>query len=331
MKLHPRSIDDLPPGDTLLQTAEWARFKQAVGWKPLAFTIDGDAAVLVLTRRVAPLTALAYVPHGPHSAEIDLKALSAALRPHLPANVVCVRYDLPWQDRLPEPGGHGVRKAPVDVQPPSTVLVPLRDEGEQQLAEMHKKHRYNIRLAAKKGVSVRQASVAELPTWYSLYQETAARDRITIHSLAYYRRLVDSVAADAAGNVALQLWFAEHGGEPLSGIIVAYCGETATYLYGASSNNKREVMPNYAVQYGAMRSARAAGMQVYDLFGIPPSDDPAHPMYGLYRFKTGFGGAIVRRPGCWDAPLAPLRYLAYARAERLRDFYYHNLRKRRAG
>jgi lipid II:glycine glycyltransferase (peptidoglycan interpeptide bridge formation enzyme) len=163
-----------------------------------------------------------------------------------------------------------------------------------------------------------------------LYRVTARRDRITLHSFDYYRRQFESAACPGAigpGAVELKLLLARHEGDLLAGIIVALHGEAATYLYGASSDLKRNLMPAYGLQWEAIRLARRRGCRTYDLFGIPPSSDPGHPMHGLYRFKTGFGGREVHRPGCWDVPYRPLAYAAYAVAERSRAWYYRRLRK----
>ena len=219
----------------------------------------------------------------------------------------------------------GIQKAPLDVQPPSTVLIDLTVSSEDLLAAMHKKNRYNIGLAERKGVKVRSAGEDELDRWYGLYRETALRDRITIHPLRYYRRLFE-LARDSRP-LTLDLYLAEHEGELLAGVIVARFGDQATYLYGASSNARRNLMPNYALQWHAIVGARESGLSTYDLFGVPPADDPAHPMHGLFRFKTGFGGQLVHRAGSWDVVTAPMRYAAYRFAERARSFYFHRMRK----
>ncbi|MFP4267302.1 MAG: lipid II:glycine glycyltransferase FemX, partial [Spirochaetaceae bacterium] len=121
---------------------------------------------------------------------------------------------------------------------------------------------------------------------------------------------------------------AEHGGDLLAGIIVSLYGDTATYMYGAGSNYKRNLMGSYAVQWEAIRLAKRLGVSFYDFFGIPPADDPSHPMYGLYRFKTGFGGRIIHRIGSMDYPISPSGYFFYRKAEKLRWFYYKKLKKR---
>jgi len=247
----------------------------------------------------------------------------------LPVSPVCVRFDLLWESGSPggarPDGGRYARRAPVDVQPPSTVLIDLNLTPDELLAAMHKKNRYNIRLAERKGVQVRSAGDDELDRWYDLYRETALRDRITIHPFRYYHRLFE--LARGSTRLSLHLYLAEHENDLLAGIIVAEFGDQATYLYGASSNVKRSLMPNYALQWKAILQAREAGITSYDLFGVPPADDPDHPMHGLYRFKTGFGGRLVHRAGSWDVVIRPMRYNAYRFAEQVRSFYFHRMRK----
>ena len=323
----------------LLQSPVWAKFKGEFGWDARAFRPGGGpwagGPLLVLTRKFGPGASLSYVPYGPTppdrgselpAAELrDLGRALAAAQPTLP---LCTRFDPLWSAGSLAPTGHGreaLRKAPVDIQPPSTVLIRLDDDPDQILAAMHKKNRYNIRLAGRSGVEISTGAFDDLVRWYDIYRVTAARDRITIHPLRYYQRLF--VLASESGDVALHLYLAWHDGDLLAGIVVAEVGNQATYLYGASSNDKRNLMPNYALQWHAMQSARSRGMASYDLFGVPRADDPAHPMHGLYRFKTGFGGVLVHRVGSWDAVARPAAYLGYCWVERVRSLYFHRLRK----
>ncbi|MBN2552372.1 MAG: peptidoglycan bridge formation glycyltransferase FemA/FemB family protein, partial [Spirochaetales bacterium] len=281
--------------------------------------------------------------------------LAAALRPHL-RRCLFLRFDLPWgtegAGNLPEAlhGSGGLYKAPMDVQPPSTVILDLGGEEELLLAAMKSKTRYNIRLAEKKGVELTVyrtgpgepgalmeggegagvAGLDPLSEWYRLFEETARRDRITLHGEQYYRRLFSLPAAYGAGAPELYLLTARDEGQLLAGIIVAVRGEGAWYLYGASSDRKRNLMPGYGLQWRAIRLARERGCRFYDLFGIPPDADPRHPMHGLLRFKTGFGGRVVNRPGCYDVSLRPLAYRIYRGAEALRSTWYRGWRKRLA-
>jgi lipid II:glycine glycyltransferase (peptidoglycan interpeptide bridge formation enzyme) len=342
----PASLDTAGP---FLQTSWWAAFKARHGWTGLAFRVrweKGEFPLSVLFRRLPLGLTLAYVPHGPGDRlflesddwEERLSALSRALKPHLPPLTVCLRWDLLTgtraasgptdaedeasspSDPLPVPLKMPFRKPPADVQPPDTVVVAL-DDDETLLARMHKKTRYNIRLAEKKGVSVEKAGDEALGEWYDLYRQTAERDKISIHSEAYYRDLF-GLAPD------LTLWVARYGGQLLAGNIVLLNGKQATYLYGASSNEHRNLMAPYALQWAAMRDARERGATEYDLFGIPPTDDPVHPMHGLYRFKNGFGGDRIHRHGAWDFAFRPLLWTLWTRADALRIWYFKVWKKR---
>jgi len=239
------------------------------------------------------------------------------------------------------PVGAPLRKA-ADVQPPDTVILRVDRTDEELLAGMKAKWRYNIRLAEKKGVTASRESVAApdgtllpdaLDVFYDLYAATSERDRIGIHPKAYYERLFALALGrraaggpDAAPDVGL--WVARHEGEALAAIITVFRGKRGVYLFGASGDAKRNLMPAYALQWAAMRAAREAGCAEYDFYGIPPTDDPSHPMAGLYRIKTGFGGEIVRYPGCWDAPTRPLAYAAYRAAESARLWWHKGFMKR---
>ncbi len=301
---------------------------------------------------------IAYVPLGPcipcenpyERGEV-LSATASAVRPYLPAGTVFVRFDPPWtcgdgsvaskrdavlRGGTERGGGDGsiggartarARKAPMDVQPPDTVLVDLSVSRDDMLEAMKPKWRYNVRLAEKKGVSVRRfdgkdALAGALEEFYRLYLETAKRDGIAIHGFTYYRRLLESI-----GPQRVSVYLAESGGKAIASIITLCFGTEATYLYGASSNEGRNLMPAYLLQWKAMLDAKESGCAVYDMYGIPPNADPSHPMHGLYRFKTGFGGSVTHRVGSHDVPLIPLAYGAYALAERARALWFKRIVK----
>lgn len=324
-----------------LQSGYWAGLKETTGWKsvPLKLTWKGESyPLLALVRTFKGTLSLAYVPHGP-AVDVDpaereyfIHKLSRDLLEFFPLGTFFVRYDFLWgetgADNFPEPlKFKGLSKAPMDIQPPDTVIINLNQSEDDLLAAMHKKTRYNIKLAGKKGVEVVNGTEAELDAWYELYRTTSERDRISIHSLDYYSK-VFSMADGKEGNPESRLFLARHEGDLLAGIIVLIDGEKATYLYGASSNEKRNLMPAYALQWNAIKAAKAAGCQSYDMFGIPPVDDPEHPMHGLYRFKTGFGGTIHHRLGAWDYRYSSVFYPLYRIVEAARKFYYKTLKKK---
>lgn len=213
-------------------------------------------------------------------------------------------------------------KPSADIQPPDTVHLDLSPQLDDLLAAMRAKTRYNIRLAAKKGVSVRVESHHALDSWYRLYQETATRDKISIHSKAYYETLL----RNNPGQV--ELLMASHEGDLLAGIIVLYQGTTATYVYGASSNIKRNLMASYLLQWTAIERAKNRLCTTYDFFGLPPWADDNHPMHGLYQFKTGFGGRVVHYPGAWDMGIQSVIHLLFRTMEGLRLWYFRVLKKR---
>jgi len=325
----------------MLQSGFWGAFKQGHGWKAWAFDVSagpGSFGLLVLTRRLARLFTIAYVPFGPSFDPCTgrgalLAGIAHAIRPHLPNGTLFLRFDLPWTTGGDQPGFRGrrlprVRKSASDMQPPNTVIVDISGSAEAVLGSMKSKTRYNIRLAEKKGVSVAEGGEEDLPRWYALYQETARRDRIGIHSLAYYRGLLRSSHEYQGTAPSVQLLLAWHEGELLAGNIVAFWQDRAAYLYGASSGNKRNLMPTYALQWEAIRRAQRAGCTTYDLFGVPPRPDPGHPMAGLYQFKTGFSEQVLERWGTWDVPYRPALCALYRAAEALRMFYYRGVKKR---
>ena len=346
--------------ESFLQSGFWGRFKSEFGWTARHFliTVDGvEHPLLVLERSLARGFSFAYVPHGPEcglagaEATVLLSELSELLRPELRPGCLFIRFDPPWYSLGPNPpaGGPDSEAAPAprpavgpplvraasDVQPPDTVLLDLCRDEESLLASMKPKWRYNIGLSAKRGVTVEEAGPEYLATFYALYKETALRDRIALHPEQYYRRLFD-LARDHEGMAGgarpeLRLWLARHEGDTLASIVTLFRGDRAVYLYGASSDLKRNLMPAYALQWAAIRAAKSAGCREYDFFGIPPTADPAHPMAGLYRFKTGFGGRVVHRAGSWDYPLRPTIYRAFRRAEALRSWWFKDFRKRRSG
>ena len=348
-----------------LQSGFWGRFKSEFGWTSLHFSLrrgSESCPLLVLERSIRRGFSFAYVPHGPdcdlssRDTADFLASVARSLRPHLSPTCIFLRFDPPWhlvsgaagdaeaKDGLAQGGGAEplrplvgapLRRAAADVQPPDTVLLDLDADPESLLAAMKPKWRYNIKLAAKKGVVVEEAGAEALPEFYRLYRKTAERDRIALHPEHYYSRLFSLASSYGDGAARgplvpdLRLWFARHEGEALAAIVTLFRGERAVYLYGASSDEKRNLMPAYALQWAAIQAAKAAGCREYDFFGIPPSDDPQHPMAGLYRFKTGFGGSIVHRAGSWDYPLRPLTYRVFRAAEAARQWWFKDFKKRR--
>jgi len=337
----------MPQGETFLQTAFWGSLKSQFGWKALAFERDFETSedrypLLVLLRSLPSGAFLAYIPHGPqgalgdlhgHALQRALEDLADSLKPHLPLRTLFLRFDLPNFARgaqyFPEPLSSPFRRAHADIQPPDTVVLDVSLEANTLLGNMKKKTRYNIKLAQKGDVSYRKGSLEDLESWYKLYEETGARDKIALHSFEYYRKQFEmSLTSSQSGGVELHLLLAYHDNRLIAGNIVLTYGEQGVYLYGASSNHHRNLMAPYGLQWMGIELCKDRGCKTYDLFGIPPTSAEGHPMHGLYRFKTGFGGEILHRLGAWDLPFWPLSYRFYRLVEGLRTWYFKTFRKR---
>jgi lipid II:glycine glycyltransferase (peptidoglycan interpeptide bridge formation enzyme) len=337
----PTDLTQCNRANAFLQSGFWGSFKARFGWNTRAFLADwgewGIRPLLLIRRRLGPGVSFAYVPWGPELSEDfpaqdearnqALQELARALQVFLPENTAFIRFDPPWYTEGLETAPPKIyppfSPAAVDVQPADTVLVDLTGSEESILKNMKSKWRYNIQLACKRGVLVRQAGEEELNRFYELLTETAKRDRIAIHSSEYYTSLFIHYReylqeGQGRAGMDLRLYLAEHEGEPIAALVALFWGNTGVYLYGASSDHKRNLMAPYALQWKAMRDARAQGCRVYDLFGIPPREDSDHPMSGLYRFKTGFGGRIIHRPGSWDYTYRPFVRGFFNTAETLR-------------
>lgn len=313
------------------------------------------ADMLVLLQQVSEQYCYAYVPYGP---EIDpgeelrgtfLEQVSEQMRSFLPANCIMIRYDLAWEsfwandpDCISEDGkwlgpppvnsqefrfNYGtelwnLKKAGSNILPSNTIFVNLKDDSSALLARMKPKTRYNIGLSLRRGVEVRMAGLEELPLWYALYAETAARNNFYLHDIEYFRVVLTARANDTQSPADVFLLIAEHDNRPLAAMFLVISGNRATYLYGASSGESRQFMATYALQWKAMEIAQASSCHEYDMFGISPASDPSHPMYGLYRFKTGFGGEQYHGMGCWDYPLIEDVYLYFTAIEMKQQGYH---------
>lgn len=215
------------------------------------------------------------------------------------------------------------------IQFKNTVLIDLNPSEEELLARMKQKTRYNIRLAEKKGVVLRVGNLGDLPMLYKMYAETSVRDGFVIRDEAYYKTvwqifmtnrpqlstspvpILKSQIADYQFPYAEPL-IAEVNNEPIAAIFVFYFAGRAYYVYGMSREVHREKMPNHFLQWEAIKRAKEKGCTIYDLWGAPEVFDESDSMWGVYRFKEGFGGKVVRTLGAWDFVPSPLWYKIYS-------------------
>jgi lipid II:glycine glycyltransferase (peptidoglycan interpeptide bridge formation enzyme) len=309
--------------------------------------------LLVILQPIDSTRTYAYVPYGPEleplaeNQGVFLEELSESLRPFLPASCIMIRYDLLWESPwaaeesffdtkgswLGPPDNRtqemrlnfntvkwNLRKAPSNILPSNTIFLNLKKEPDSLLVAMKPKTRYNIRLAERKGVQVRQTGIHEIDIWNKLYLETTNRNGIFLNDIDYFK----TVLATRPDNdlVKVKLLIAEYEEMPLAAMFLVMAHRRSYYLYGASSSVYRNLMPTYALQWFAIKTAREYGCVEYDMFGVSPGADPNHPMNGLYKFKTGFGGDIFHSLGCWDYPLLADEYVQHTAREINRQGYH---------
>jgi lipid II:glycine glycyltransferase (peptidoglycan interpeptide bridge formation enzyme) len=214
----------------------------------------------------------------------------------------------------------GWRFSADQIQFKNTVMVDLSASEEELLRRMKQKTRYNIRLAEKKGVALRVGKLEDLDMLYKMYAETSVRDGFVIRDEAYYRIVWELFMAGREWSMVggpsslpfAEPLIAEVDGQPVAAIFVFYFAGRAYYVYGMSREAHREKMPTYLLQWEAMKRAKAKGCAIYDLWGAPDVFAENDSMWGVYRFKEGLGGEVVRTLGAWDFAPNPVWYKLYS-------------------
>lgn len=298
------------------------------------------AACLILKRRIpvrglGARLCLLYCPKGPlldwKDAPLrkrvldDLQAFArqqGAIFLKLDPDVALGRGIPGAEDEVTEPGGEAVRAdlaargwrfSREQIQFRNTVLLDVSVPEEDMLARMKQKTRYNVRLASKKGVSVRVGSEADWPLLYQMYTETSVRDGFIVRDENYYQTVwrTFSQQSTVLGQPLAQPLIAEVEGEPVAAVFLFAFAGRAYYVYGMSREAHREKMPTYLLQWEAMKWAKAHGCEIYDLWGAPEEFSESDSMWGVFRFKEGLGGQVVRTLGAWDFVPNPLWYALY--------------------
>jgi lipid II:glycine glycyltransferase (peptidoglycan interpeptide bridge formation enzyme) len=317
------------PGPHILQSWAWGESKAQTGWHPHRMAWGGSerdqpaGAASLLVRRLSGRlpVAVAYAPKGPlvdwsdrGAAEEALLRIEAEARR---AGALFAKIDPDVRSDMDAGAvvvdllrSRGWRASAEQIQYRNTVVSDLAPTEDDLLAAMKPKWRYNIRLAERKGVTVRGGTAADLPAFYAMYTETGARDGFLVRPFAYYQAIWEPFMAGGLAHLLL----AEVAGGPVAGILLFRFGPTAWYFYGASTAQSRDLMPNHALQWEAMRWAKGAGCTRYDWWGAPDVLDESDPMWGVYRFKQGFGGEFTPHIGAWDYPVGETRYWAYTAA-----------------
>ena len=308
------------PDAHILQTGEWGELKAAFGWNPVRLILDNGLGAQILFRRLPLGLTLAYLPKP----AVRYQQLAVSEQFWEEVDTVCKKHQAVflkieldvWENDEPsiDTSHIALRTSSHNIQPPRTIIVDLRGTEVDLLARMKQKTRYNIRLAEKKGVTVRPWD--DLPAFHQMVLVTGGRDGFGVHSLEYYQRAYELFhPIDMA-----DLLVAEYEDVPLAALMVFTHGKRAWYMYGASTDEERNRMPTYLLQWEAMRWARSKGAKEYDLWGVPDVDEEtleanftkrSDSLWGVYRFKRGFGGELKRAAQALDRVYNPLLYKLY--------------------
>lgn len=331
----------------LLQTWEWSQVKAKYGWQALPFVWQDApgkpvAAALVLKRSLpvagfAKKMCVLYIPKGPlmdwSDAALRLRVLKDLRTLAKRQGAIFVKIDpdvvlgtgVPGaEDALEMEGGKAVRTelgtngwrfSQDQIQFRNTVLIDLTASEDELLSRMKQKARYNLRLAQKKGVTVRVGTADDLPLMYRMYAETSVRDGFLIREEGYYQTIWRTFMGVPPSPDSRQPFteplIAEVEGDVVGAMSMFYFAGKATYLFGMSRGTHREKMPNYLLQWEAMRRAKALGCRTYNLWGAPDEFNESDGLWGVFRFKEGLGGVVSRTIGAWDFTPNPLLYKMY--------------------
>lgn len=313
------------PDAHLLQMGEWGELKSAFGWKPVRLVSTGsthrilnnEVGAQILFRRLPLGLTLGYMPKAAFS--FQQSAVSDEFWNEVDsickenrAVLLKVEPDSWDSDFNLQPSTF--KLSPHNIQPPRTIVINIKDDEDIILARMKPKCRYNIRLAEKKGVTVRAWD--DIPAFHAMMQVTGGRDNFGVHSKEYYQRAYDVFHLKEK----CELLVAEYEGKPLAALMVFANGKRAWYVYGASNDEERNRMPTYLLQWEAIRWAKSHGCEEYDLWGVPDENEETleanfetrhDGLWGVYRFKRGFGGEVKRSAQALDRVYNPLLYWLY--------------------
>jgi peptidoglycan pentaglycine glycine transferase (the first glycine) len=318
------------PKGHILQSYEWGEVKRHTGWEPIRLLVEDEgkpvAGISILKRRI-PIPGLNkcifYAPRGPVADYTDKStlrflfskvktvakkhgAIMIKIDPDIKSpneKVINTLKSFGFKHRESGPNFEGV-------QPNFVFRLPLDKQLDEILMDFHHKTRYNIRLAKRRGVKVKEGSKEDLKAFYGILQETCIRDKFLVRGYDYFETIWEELGKKGLA----KLFMAEYEGKYIAGSLAFIFGDKAWYMYGASSNENRNVMPNYALQWAMIEWAKQNNCKLYDFRGVSGDLSPDNPLYGLYRFKKGFNGEFTEFIGEFDLPLSSFFYFLWERA-----------------
>ncbi len=301
-------MEHAPRSGAFLQSWEWGEAKKQIGLS--VDRVSGNEAKCQVISMPLPLNKqYGYIGRGPigvsHEAERDMVTLLKQDRDQ----------DLFLRVDASRPV---VGKPTGEVQPAHTLITHLKDSDEELLAAMHSKTRYNIRLAERKGVEIiLDASNEGFDAFMELTRATYKRHGIKAHPREHYEAIMDHLDGNNDAPMAFMA-IAKHGDDVLAANMMIDWNGTRTYLHGASSDVKKNLMAPYLLHWKLLQHAKHKGLHAYDWWGIAPEGVKNHPWQGVTRFKKGFGGEVVQMPSTVDVVVNPFWYGLYKLAKRFK-------------
>lgn len=283
-------------GTSFMQDLNWGKVKS--NWKQEAIYLKEDgkivAAMMLLIQPVPLNSTFIYAPRGPVCDVYDIDLVNRLIKEAEPIAKKYKSYVLKFDpqviydeklDTMYQKAGYKTTGYKPDaddlIQPGHNMVLNIDGKTEEELMKSFaEKTRYNIRLSGRKGVTVRYSrDVEDLKKFYEIYEITTIRDKIGKRPYEYFERMLE-----AYDETKLRIYIAEHEGQALAAAIATNIGGELFYVYGASSNEKRNLMPNYAMQMAMIRWGIETGCKTYNFGGVLNLD----PNNGLYKFKIGF-------------------------------------------
>ncbi len=325
-----------------LQMSEWGALKSEFGWTSQRVALTDSTGNLVagaqILYRQLPLRLgkLAYIPFGP-LVDWDNRSLVEALfsaidQAACQSGAVFMKLEPGYEIDTSILQSIGCRPSPQNVQPPRTLILDISGDDDAILKQMNQGTRRNIRKSQKFNVHVRVGNRADVDSFNRLLHITGERQDFGVHVPIYYEQIYQRFTPPSSSIKAALLMasFQDEGMEhpqDLSGVFVFVLGSQSWYLYGASSNQERKRMASFGVQWASIQWAREQGATSYDMYGVPDFESEVlearfaeehDRLWGVYRFKRGWGGQVVRTVGAWDRIYRKPVYWAYRAYLRLR-------------
>ena len=302
------------PSRNLWQHPLWAKFQELIGRK--TWLLKGDHASALVVRHPLPLGfCWLEIPRGPlfashKAAEVFLGQVANLAKSE---KAIFVRFS-PFENlnigHSLEIGNWKLEIAKHDHHPQTTLVLDLSLSEEDLLKQMKPKGRYNIKVAEKGGVTVRENQGVD--PFYDLLVKTTGRDGFSANPKAYYEKMLQALQPHA------QLLMAGKDGKAIAGGIFVYLDKVGTYYYGASDHEYRNLMAPYLLQWEAIKEAKRRGCKTYDFLGIAPEGATSHPWAGVTEFKKKFGGTVVNYPQAKELVIRPIWYWVYKIYKKIR-------------